>query len=245
MNPTEMIITILGSSVLASVITAFITKSVQDKSDKLKYITDERRRWRDDIRKATLDLYRIEKCGNEGFISVAEAKTFFRIRLNPTDDADNNILDLIRNDPDGRISSQDLNNISIEVAYLLKHDWERAKKEASQTGFTSLYYKTILSIGLIVIAFNVEWLVSFTTDELNMLFHDNIPINGMITYFPLFILILIPIIVIGAESLIKHLLKKVCNSSNPWCLYTCTILGIPYRQSTKKENINHAKNNQI
>ena len=52
----ELIIAILGSSVIASIITSFFAKIKNDKTERLQYITKERENWRKELRDKTVEL---------------------------------------------------------------------------------------------------------------------------------------------------------------------------------------------
>lgn len=97
--------------IVSALITAFITKSTADKKNAIENITQERKKWRDDMRAATVALRRCveatlrkevnisstvkesKKCIS--FLSVSEARAFFVTRLNPFDPEDSNILDIL------------------------------------------------------------------------------------------------------------------------------------------------------
>lgn len=97
--------------IASALITAFITKSTADKKNAIENITQERKKWRDDMRAATVALRRCveatlrkevyisstvkesKKCIS--FLSVSEARAFFVTRLNPIDPEDSNILGIL------------------------------------------------------------------------------------------------------------------------------------------------------
>ncbi len=109
---SSMILPILSSSVLAALITAIVSKQIQDKSNKLKYVTEERQKWRKELREAAVELRRIGKNEKwDGFKTVAEAKTFFQIRLNPRDLEDRKLLNMIKEqewEQEEKISAENL-----------------------------------------------------------------------------------------------------------------------------------------
>lgn len=143
MNMEEIypaIITLIG--VLAG---HFITKQNNDRNNYHQYITDERRKWRSDIRKLTLELYKDDIFwGN----NCKALKSKFKIRLNPKDPEDKLIMkcfdDLIeilqtlkQCEDDNRYEEfNDKREELVErIALLLKHDWERVKVESNSLTF--------------------------------------------------------------------------------------------------------------
>ena len=99
--------------IVSALITAFITKSTADKKNAIENITQERKKWRDDLRGATVALRRCVEASlrtqesskslecdaqnDISFLSVSEARAFFVTRLNPFDPEDSNILDILEN----------------------------------------------------------------------------------------------------------------------------------------------------
>ena len=152
---TNIVIAIMSSSVLTATITSLFTKISKDKSDKLQYITNERKQWRDDIRKAVVEVRKIsdDKQTEKMFKSFQEAKTYFQVRLNPEDEEDNKLLECF-DTKNNKITD----NFNEYVARLLKHDWERVKKETDRN-FIKTYYIVILFIVLICLLYPMtEWL---------------------------------------------------------------------------------------
>ena len=97
--------------IVSALITAFITKSTADKKTAIENITQERKKWRDDLRGATIALRRYfenkdrfcnkgnetdgkENCGIV-FHSAAEAKAFFEVRLNLSDKEDCKLMAIL------------------------------------------------------------------------------------------------------------------------------------------------------
>lgn len=101
---------------------------IAERRIQMKYITKERAKWRDDIRKKTIELHKaiIEK----EKITIDELRTEFAIRLNPNDCNDKKILASIKLAEVGKEVEHAL-AFSKRIALLLKHDWERSKREAS------------------------------------------------------------------------------------------------------------------
>lgn len=94
----------------SALITAFITKSTADKKNAIENITQERKKWRDDLRGATIALRRYfenkdrpfyrekpvkKPFGKIVFHSAAEAKAFFEVRLNLGDPEDKKLMAIL------------------------------------------------------------------------------------------------------------------------------------------------------
>ncbi len=154
----RLISIILGSSLLTGIVTSLFIKFSKDKDNKLQYITNDRKKWRDELRIATLELRKLygNKQNNSqnlenadiSFKSYSEIKTFFQVRLNPCDEEDNKILklfdDLINSESLG--SDDKVKKIEKAIASLLKFDWERAKKEAKPTKLNYFFSTIIITI---------------------------------------------------------------------------------------------------
>lgn len=109
----EQVILALFSGAAITLLTTIVIKSTADKKNAIENITQERKKWRDDMRAATVALRRCveatlrkevnnsstvkesKKCIS--FFSVSEARAFFVTRLNPFDPEDSNILDILEN----------------------------------------------------------------------------------------------------------------------------------------------------
>lgn len=107
----ETIITAAITGVLASLVTAFVNKSTADKKNAIENITQERKKWRDDLRGATVALRRYFENKNRFwskgndvnsketngivFHSAAEAAAFFEIRLNLSDEDDRILMKIL------------------------------------------------------------------------------------------------------------------------------------------------------
>lgn len=110
---------------------AVFQKVNNDKSNYLKNITQERKEWRKTIRELTEEL-------NKENADYRILKVKFQIRLNPVDNDDNeilNIIDKLIKQKDKECQEKLIKEFNTRVALLLKHDWERVKLEANKTSF--------------------------------------------------------------------------------------------------------------
>jgi len=243
-----MILPILSSSVLAALITAIVSKQIQDKSNKLKYVTEERQKWRKELREAAVELRRIGKNEKwDGFKTVAEAKTFFQIRLNPRDLEDRKLLNMIKEqewEQEEKISAENLDKLSEAISWLLKHDWERVKQEASTTRLTSIYYKIIVASGLYLLllingkVFNPEKFESVTE---TLKIDTNLVRSISVLCLP--VLLLVPLLLIILDWKWRHYKEKLTYSNRGYGKYLREILGIPLRKKMKNKEKKHGKNN--
>lgn len=123
MSSTDFITLILSSSVVAAIVSYLSTQHTSIRSHKVKYITEERQRWRHDLKQSVAEF-----CSSTDQQEKERLKTFITLSLNPCDTEDQKIVNCleallgVRND-------EKLQELEKQVAFLLKHDWERAKGE--------------------------------------------------------------------------------------------------------------------
>lgn len=180
-------------TLIGGLVGAFLAKMSSDKERYLTNITQERRDWRDEIRKLTKELYVDPDKPNKYELLRAE----FAIRLNPDDEEDNNILSsfdsLIKLGDEKLNSHKKLSKKGLKyikeivdgVARLLKYDWERAKSEAA-----------ILRTKPIFIGLNIFYILFFIgnlTDMINKVINKwrliMFLINSIVLYLFLYYLI--------------------------------------------------------
>ena len=102
----------------------------------IKNVTQERAKWRKQIREKSSHVTRaiISRDRNK----LNQLRYEFTTLLNPNDDDDNNILNIVSlREQDYQEANAEANaeEFSIRIAFLLKHDWERAKLETHWYGF--------------------------------------------------------------------------------------------------------------
>ncbi len=128
MVSNEILISLLGSAVAASLITALFAKAQMDKSAIIDNIIKERKAWRDKLRSLVSDTEYFFKNKNTDGINCIEAQLV--VLLNPYDEEDNAIVKALNTIPSKWERAQ-LQEFMVRVAYLLKHDWERVKQEST------------------------------------------------------------------------------------------------------------------
>jgi hypothetical protein len=135
---------------------AYFVFRQNDKGNQLKYITEERAKWRQKIRKLSVEFMTSELYENGAELINPNRKKLLKIReqiavrLNPNDDEDNYILCLMDkyiNIKNNRDSIR--NDLSIAFASLLKHDWERVKNEAKMESNTTKLVLLLISISIV------------------------------------------------------------------------------------------------
>ena len=95
----------------------------------IENITQERAKWRDKVRTLAVDVHKAAVKGETA--KLAELKLSFATSLNPESRVDNLILELIERLKDQKDQQSKLDELSDRISLLLKHDWQRAKKEAN------------------------------------------------------------------------------------------------------------------
>lgn len=123
---------LLSSAVLSAVVAALVSLRSAERSIEIGNITQERAKWREKIRETSLKVHQAASntTTKEANEQLAELRLVFELLLNPLDPEDIAILDCIDGLRGCAEPEKRLPEFSKRVAYLLKHDWERAKREA-------------------------------------------------------------------------------------------------------------------
>lgn len=126
---------ISGSAVLAAVISGFVSYFVARRTDRLRYITDERKTWRNEIREISK---RLQGASYETTLCIL---TDLKVRINAyganecskryKDDV--HIWKVIKEIESDELTNENLkykqNQLIEYLALLLKDDWEKSKRE--------------------------------------------------------------------------------------------------------------------
>ncbi|MHC0037985.1 hypothetical protein [Pseudoneobacillus sp. C159] len=124
----EVLLALISSSIMATFISSVITKNVNDRTLRLKYITEERQKWRALMKeKVSLVVSNSYKDKNE----LLKLATEIQLSLNPNDKEDKKIISCLREIMVSSHAEREKEKLVELTQQLLKHDWERAKKEAS------------------------------------------------------------------------------------------------------------------
>jgi hypothetical protein len=115
---------LLTSAVVAAIVSGLVVLLTAERRIAAENVIQERMKWRDKVRElaAAVRQAAVEQNADK----LAELRAQFSLRLNPHDQKDQEILSLITADNAGRVEE-----LTQRVSLLLKHDWERAKYEAS------------------------------------------------------------------------------------------------------------------
>lgn len=117
---------ILTSSVIAALVAAVVSVFSTERRISAEYVIQERKLWRDKIRTLASEIYKTLTLSNAEEPKLGELRAEFSLLINPLDIMDEEILALISVN-----NKEKANEFTRRVALLLKHDWERAKHEAS------------------------------------------------------------------------------------------------------------------
>jgi hypothetical protein len=163
----EIVKLVLGTGLVSAFITALFSKFQADKNHKVENITKERKEWRDCIRLIVLDVVQAYQKKDSDQLQSLEAE--LRVHLNPYNKRSNSdikIISAIRDLRKDDVSEDKLTEFCDRVSYLLKHDWERVKKETA-SGISilnlllaSLFCTVILSVTVTLINIPVNLFIS-------------------------------------------------------------------------------------
>lgn len=129
------LVELLSSAVVSALVAGLVTLRTSERKIEIENITQERARWRDKIRENALLVHQAATAAKGAAVEgsrvhrLSEVRNVFKLLLNPLDDEDQNILKCIEQLRTGK-NPQLVDEFSTRVAYLLKHDWERAKYES-------------------------------------------------------------------------------------------------------------------
>jgi len=120
--------TILSSGVLAGLVAGLVTIRTSERKIAIENITQQRQLWREKIRDIAQRINSSYQLNQQKELIALYVE--IQLLLNPEDINDNSILDTLWE----MISSEEKDHLNIifseKLSLLLKHDWERAKKEA-------------------------------------------------------------------------------------------------------------------
>lgn len=120
--------TVLSSGVVAGLIAGLVTLRTSERKIAMEHITKQREVWRDKIRTKSLDVTTAIEC--KALSRLCELHTEFSHLLNPEDQMDVEILDLLKEFKNNTFDDAKHVEFVERVSLLLKHDWQRAKREA-------------------------------------------------------------------------------------------------------------------
>jgi hypothetical protein len=121
---TSLTSTVLTSAVIATIVSGLVTLLVSERRIAAENVIQERTKWRDKIRCLALEVH--EAFAKNDAAKLKELLARLSLHLSPHDSEDQQILALIASGDQNRAEE-----FTQRLALLLKHDWERAKYEAS------------------------------------------------------------------------------------------------------------------
>lgn len=128
----DILAIVLSSTVLAGIISTVVSYIVNQKNNNLKYITEDRRKWREEIKGIVDELEETKKYKSRKVIEK------LKVRINPYGQIDGNILhdahiwDKLYEMENAGSNSRYMEckeQLIIYLSLLLKFDWEKSKKE--------------------------------------------------------------------------------------------------------------------
>jgi transcriptional regulator of nitric oxide reductase len=126
-NPMDLT-PFLTSAVVAALVAGLVTLRSAERRIQIENITQERAKWREKIRANALLVQQAAATNEKA--KLAELGIVFALLLNPHDSEDTMILQCIDDMKNALTPEPKMPEFSGRVAFLLKHDWERAKHEA-------------------------------------------------------------------------------------------------------------------
>ena len=127
-NIMENVFIAIGSASL----TAFVTWLIAAKRVVIENITQERAKWRERVRARALLVHNAMIKRNRE--DLDRYRSEFRVLLNPQDCDDRGIIRCIKLPQEGGELEQ-AEEFAERISLLLKHDWDRAKRETKQFSF--------------------------------------------------------------------------------------------------------------
>lgn len=117
------------SGIVAAVVSGVVSVFTSERRISAENVIQERTKWREHIRRLAEKI-------DQAIVSGADANRLhdlrdrLELRLNPHDRLDQEVLALVAPAEDA-YARERANEFNLHIALLLKHDWERAKWEAS------------------------------------------------------------------------------------------------------------------
>ena len=154
----DIILAILGSSVLSSIITAVFGILQRKKQDTVNYIAEERKNWREKIRVIADNIKNSEFQG-EGKKNISEYLLQLQMNINTYGKFDKTdymhdghiweILDILQCVDNEENFEKNKNLLLIYISLMLKEDWERSKNEVK--GYSRILCYVILHLSVSVL----------------------------------------------------------------------------------------------
>ena len=121
--------TVLSSTLLAGLVAALISLCNSERKIHVENVTQERAKWRAEMRVLSDVILKAARDGNVKEIERLCAQ--LRLNVNPFDIEDRELINTVMGLFRATNLDSSLNEFTNLMALLLKHDWERAKREAN------------------------------------------------------------------------------------------------------------------
>jgi hypothetical protein len=122
----SVIAILFASSVLAAIVSGVVAFLTSERRLAAENVIQERTKWRERVRDLAEKIYAAIISGESDANKFRELRAKLALRLNPHDADDQEILTLVA--PGDAVRADGFNQ---RVALLLKHDWQRARREAN------------------------------------------------------------------------------------------------------------------
>lgn len=118
---------------VSSAIAAWAAWHASERNALTANVIQERAKWRDRLRSLADELQSAVSVSDVS--EIKRLRVAFRLSLNPWDDRDREVVALLGLLVDRSQDDELFERITVRLELLLKHDWERAKTEASWRGW--------------------------------------------------------------------------------------------------------------
>ena len=126
----ETTIQVVLTAVPTAALTALVTWFIAERRIAVKYITEERAKWRKQVRKLELKVHDAILRNQDNEKELRRLRSEFSALLNPFSSEDREILNCITVKGSRKKRKKRAKKFTRRISLLLKHDWERAKLEA-------------------------------------------------------------------------------------------------------------------
>lgn len=231
---SKTIAIILGSSFLSAVITSIYNKNNNDSNNKLKYITEERRKWRALIRDTVITLI----TSNDQDEKYKMCCTL-QLNLNPNDKEDTMLVKCAKNYIGCSETEKGLKEEEIlkRVALLLKHDWDRIKLEANNN---SIFPYKVFGVLILIVSIGIQGVFYKYFKKVEIL-NDIKTLIDMDLIFYFFTTLVTAIMVLLVLRTLKLILDMECVediSRVRWMRkQICKVLGVPIRKPFSEDDV--------
>ncbi|WP_085276212.1 hypothetical protein [Pseudogulbenkiania subflava] len=121
-------INLLSSTVMAALVAALVSLRTNERKINIENVTQERAKWRGAIRALADGLVKATREGDNQAIEYF--CTQLSLNVNPFDNEDKGLIQAVKQLTTTENKDYQLSEVIDRISLLLKHDWERAKRES-------------------------------------------------------------------------------------------------------------------